>query len=134
MLDSPRLERFKGYPHSCLNPGDLAFPPVANIIESGLYLKIVYTYIEDIMSLTLDHILYLDTLTEAYSYVGQGIVKQRIKLSRIQRVKKVHLHPEATFRQGLVLYLDPHGYTEIIPLPLSWNLFQKLKARGLFDV
>jgi len=86
------------------------------------------------MLLTRDHTVYLDTLTQAYGYAGQGLIRQGIQLSRIRRVKKVKLHPYATYKRGLVLYLDPYGYTEIIPLPLSWNLFQKLKARGLFDV
>ncbi len=85
------------------------------------------------MSHTLDPLLCLDTLTGAYSFCEQGVVKMRVRLSHIQRVKKVKLHPYTTFKHGLIIYLDPHGYTEIIPLPLSWNLFQKLKARGLFD-
>lgn len=82
---------------------------------------------------TLNHILYLDTLTGAYSFCEQGIVRMRVRLSHIQRVKKVKLHPYAVYKHGLIIYLDPYGYTEIIPLPLSWNLFQKLNARGLFD-
>lgn len=85
------------------------------------------------MILSRNHSVYLDVLTNAYGSQSQGIVKKRINLAMITRVEKTALHFNAVHKHGLILYVDPHGYTEIIPLPLSWNLFKKLERRGLFD-